>query len=417
MDKVYACIDLKTFYASVECIERGMDPMHAHLAVADETKGKGAICLAISTGLKQKGVRNRCRLYEIPSNLSYVIAKPRMRLYMEYAANIYSIYLRYVAKEDIHVYSIDEAFLDLTNYISYYQMSAVQIVEKILQEIQKEIGIYATAGLGTNLYLAKVALDIMAKHASNGMGYMDEQLYRKVLWNYRPLQDFWQIGNGIVERLKKYGIYDMQGIAHCKEEILYKEFGINAEYLIDHAWGKEPTTIQDIKAYRPKQHSLSSHQILQSDYTYDEAKLVLKEMIELHALKLVQQHFVTGQVHLFVGYKNRKRSVNKSWKLSTKTNACSVLTKEFVRVYEKYVQKGEWIRSIGISFDNVQHEEYESFDLFSDPVALEKERKLQQTLVTIKQKYGKSAILKGMNFLDKATTMERNRLIGGHNAE
>ncbi len=417
MDKVYACIDLKTFYASVECIERGLDPMYAHVAVADASKGKGTICLAISTGLKQKGVKNRCRLYEIPSYLTYIIAKPRMRLYMEYAANIYSIYLRYVSKEDIYVYSIDEAFLDLTNYLSYYQMDAQQLVKKILYDIQKEIGIYASAGIGTNLYLAKVALDILAKHAKDGIAYMNEDKYRQQLWHHKPLQDFWQVGKGIVERLKKYGIFDMYGIAHCKQDLLYQEFGVNAEYLIDHAWGIEPTTIQDIQQYEPKQQSLSSHQILQSDYTYEEAKLVLKEMVELHTLRLVNQHLVTGKLHLFIGYTDRKQKLSKSWKLHVKTNACSILMKEFLRVYEQCVHKSSWIRSIGITFEHVEDEKYESFDLFSDPIALEKERKLQHTLVNIKQKYGKSSILKGMNMLDKATTLQRNRLIGGHNAE
>lgn len=417
MEKVYACIDLKTFYASVECIERGLDPMEAHVAVADATKGKGAICLAISMGLKQKGVKNRCRLYEIPSDLTYIIAKPRMRLYMEYAANIYSIYLRYVAKEDIHVYSIDEAFLDLTDYLFYYQMDARQLVKKILYDIQKEIGIYASAGIGTNLYLAKVALDIVAKHRKDGIAYMNEDIYRKQLWHHRPLQDFWQVGKGTVERLKKFGIYDMYGIAHCKEKLLYQEFGVNAEYLIDHAWGIEPTTIQDIKQYEPKHHSLSSHQILQCDYTYKEAKLVLKEMVELLVLRLVNQHFVTGQIHLFIGYADKKQKLSKSRKLHVKTNACSLLMQEFLKLYEQYVSTSSWIRSIGITLERVEDEKYESFDLFSDPIALEKERKLQHTLMDIKQKYGKNSVLKGMNLLDKATTVQRNQLIGGHNAE
>ena len=283
--RTYFCIDLKTFYASVECVERSLDPFKTNLVVADPSRGRGAICLAITPKMKMLGIKNRCRIYEIPPNLKYIIAIPRMKKYIEYAANIYEIYLKYFSKEDIHVYSVDEAFIDATNYLKMYKKKPVDLAKTVIKDIFETYGITATCGIGTNLYLTKIALDISAKHSVDNIGILDEETYKKTLWNHRPLSDFWQIGRGIEKRLNKMGIYDMQGVAKCDERKLYKEFGINAMYLIDHAWGKESCTIADIKEYKPKSYSISNNQILFEDYPFDKARLVLKEMVELRKFK------------------------------------------------------------------------------------------------------------------------------------
>ena len=261
-DRIFLCIDLKTFYASVECVERNLDPFNTNLVVADPSRGKGTICLAISPKLKAAGIKNRCRIYEIPEEIEYLVAKPRMKKYIEYSANIYAVYLKYIAKEDIHVYSIDECFLDITKYLKLYQLSAEGLAKKIVDDVLNTTGITATVGIGTNLYLAKVALDITAKHTKNNMGYLNEQLYQETLWYHQPLTDFWQIGKGISKRLNRLRIFNMYDLAHASESELYQEFGINAQYLIDHAWGKEPTLISDIKAYKPRSNSISSGQVL-----------------------------------------------------------------------------------------------------------------------------------------------------------
>lgn len=418
LTKTYLCIDLKSFFASVECVERGLDPFHTNLVVADPSRGSGAICLAVSPRLKQHGVKNRTRIYEIPSNIHHIIALPRMKLYIQYSADIYGIYLKYISKEDIHVYSIDEAFLDVTNYLTLYKLNAKELAKLILQDVQETTGITATVGIGTNLYLAKVALDITAKHTPDNMGYLDEELYKAQLWYHQPLTDFWQVGRGITKRLAKYGIYDMHGIAHCKEEILYKEFGINAEYLIDHSKGIEPTTIKEIKQYKSKSSSFSNNQILFEDYGYNDALLVMKEMVELNVLRLVENHSVTSHIHLHIGYSKKTiASAGGSRKLTTRTNSYKILLEEFTYLFKKITNPKYSIRSIGISFGNIMDDIYESYDLFTDHIALEDEKKLQNTLIEIKKKHGKNAILKGMNLLDKATTLNRNTLIGGHNAE
>ena len=285
-DRIFLCIDLKTFYASVECVERNLDPFNTNLVVADPSRGKGTICLAISPKLKAAGIKNRCRIYEIPEEIKYIVAKPRMKKYIEYSANIYAVYLKYIAKEDIHVYSIDECFLDITKYLKLYQLSAEGLAKKIVDDVLSTTGITATVGIGTNLYLAKVALDITAKHTKNNMGYLNEQLYQETLWYHQPLTDFWQIGKGISKRLNRLRIFNMYDLAHASESELYQEFGINAQYLIDHAWGKEPTLISDIKAYKPRSNSISSGQVLFEDYNYDDGLLVVKEMVELKCLEL-----------------------------------------------------------------------------------------------------------------------------------
>jgi len=416
--KAYLCIDLKTFFASVECVERKLDPFAVNLVVADPSRGKGALCLAVSPKMKEQGVHNRCRIFEIPDNISYITAMPRMNLYMQYSADIYGIYLKYISREDIHVYSIDEAFLDVSEYLQMYSVSAKELARMILQDIYTTTGITATVGIGTNLYLAKIALDITAKHAKDNMGILDEQLYRETLWHHKPVSDFWQVGRGISKRLEKYSVADMYDIAHMDERILYREFGVNAEYLIDHAWGREPTTIKEIKAYKSKSNSLSNSQILFEDYNYEEALLVLKEMVELNVQNLVEFHRVTDHIGLYIGYSARNvKATGGSRKLSNVTNSYAYLRNAFIELYRETVNRQELVHMLSISFGNVVDEMYETYDLFTDFNALEKEKKLQLTLLNIKHKFGKNAVIKGMNLLNKATAISRNKLVGGHNAE
>ena len=416
--KIYLCIDLKTFFASVECVERGLDPYKVNLVVADNSRGNGALCLAISPKMKAQGIKNRCRIFEIPKSVDYIIAKPRMKKYMEYSANIYSIYLKYVSKDDIHVYSIDECFLDITPYLKLYGLSPKELANKIISDVVETTGITATAGIGTNLYLCKIALDITAKHSKDNIGYLDEEIYKQTLWEHTPLTDFWHIGKGIANRLNRLGITCMKNLATYPTEPLYREFGINAEYLIDHAWGVEPTTIADIKAYRSSSHSISNSQILFEDYSYEDALLVMKEMVEIKVLDLVDQHLVTNNISLYIGYsKDTIKGTGGSMKLSVCTNSYDILLKNFIYLYKKTTNITTGIRRIGISMNNVIDEIYEQYDLFTDYEKIKEERSLQKALINIKSKYGKNAVLKGMNLQEKATSRKRNTLVGGHNAE
>lgn len=416
MQRTYLCIDLKTFYASVECVERHLDPFNTNLVVADPSRGKGAICLAISPKMKMLGIKNRCRIYEIPPTVKYIVALPRMKKYIEYSSNIYAIYLKYFAKEDIHVYSIDEAFMDATNYLKMYNMTAVELAQTIIKDIFNTYGITATAGIGTNMYLTKIALDITAKHSSTNIGYLDEEKYKNELWHHKPLTDFWQIGNGIERRLNKMRIFDMYDIAHAEPKKLYKEFGVNAEYLIDHSWGKESCTIADIKAYKPKTNSISNSQILFEDYSFEKARLVLKEMVELGSLRLIESNLVTDTVQLYIGYsKDVIKATGGTQKITTCTNVYSELLKAFLNLYDRTTNRNTGIRRIGISFANVIETENIQLNLFTDQEKIDKERKLELAMCSIKNKMGKNKILRGMNLEEGATTMIRNELIGGHN--
>ena len=414
---VYLCIDLKTFYASVECVERNLNPFTTNLVVADETRGKGTICLAVSPKMKMMGVKNRCRVIEIPPHIKYIKAKPRMSKYIEYSANIYAIYLKYVAKEDIHVYSIDEAFLDVTHYLKIYKVNALELAKIIIKDIYDTYGITATCGIGTNLYLAKIALDIMSKHNVTNIGWLDEEKYKKELWHHKPLSDFWQIGRGIEKRLNKHILFDMYDVAHCNPKILYKEFGVNAEFLIDHSWGRESCTIKDIKAYTPKFNSISTSQVLFKDYNFEKARIVLKEMIETKSLELIEKDLVTNKIHLYIGYSNHLiKSTGGTGTLTNKTNVYSELVKEFLRVYDKTTDRNVPIRRIGIAFVNVTERKYEQVNLFIDHEKEKKERNLEKAMNDIKNKMGKNSILRGMNFQQGATAIDRNKMIGGHNA-
>ena len=418
MQNIFLCIDLKTFYASVECVERNLDPFATNLVVADPARGEGTICLAVSPRMKMLGVKNRCRVFEIPPNIKYIMAPPCMKKYMEYSANIYAIYLKYFSKEDIHVYSIDEAFMDATKYLKLYKVSAVELAKNIMQDIYRTYGITATAGIGTNLYLAKIALDITAKHSATNVGFLDEAKYQKELWHHKPLTDFWQIGHGIERRLNKLRIQDMYEVAHADQKKLYKEFGVNAEYLIDHAWGRESCTIADIKKYKPQARCITNSQVLFEDYSFEKARLVLKEMVELGSLRLIEEHLTTNTVKLYIGYsKDGIPATGGTERTCNNTNVYSELVSAFLRLYDKTTNRNAGIRRIGISFDNVQEDEYVQLNLFQDQEKVEKERKLELVMNKIKNEMGKNKILRGINLEQGATAVIRNTLIGGHKGE
>ena len=415
-NRTYVCIDLKSFYASVECRERGLDPMTTNLVVADPERSEKTICLAVSPSMKALGIPGRCRVFQIPKNIEYMMAPPRMQLYIEYSAEIYAVYLKYISKEDIHVYSIDEVFMDVTDYLPMYQMSAKELSMKIMQDVFDTTGITATAGIGTNLYLAKIALDITAKHVKDNIGILDEETYLKTLWSHKPLTDFWRIGAGIANRLERMGIYTMEQVAAADKTMLYNLFGIDAELLIDHAWGRETTTMADIKAYKPKTNSISSGQVLGCDYSYEEGKLVVKEMADLLSLELVDKGLVTDSITLHVGYTNRveKKSAHGTTTMTVTTSSAKKIIEYTLKLYEQIVDHNTPVHKINLTFNNVVDEMYQQYDLFTDPAELEREHKMQKAMLDIKEKFGKNAILKGMNLQEGATTRERNRQIGGH---
>lgn len=415
-ERTYICIDLKSFYASVECVDRKLDPLTTRLVVADATRSQKTICLAISPAMKKLGIKNRCRVFEIPENLEYIMAPPRMQRYIDVSADIYGIYLKYIAKEDIHVYSIDEVFLEVTDYLGMYQMSAQQLASKIMDDVLRSTGITATCGIGTNMYLAKVALDISAKHVKGNIAFLNEALYQKTLWNHRPITDFWRVGAGIAKRLERHGIYTMKDIAMAKEELLYSLIGIDAELLIDHAWGKEPTTIAQIKAYKPKHNSLTSGQVLCSERSHEEGKLIVKEMVDLLCLELVDKGLVTDSVSMQIGFENRLElpPARGTTTLPIATSSAKTMLPYIEQLYEKIIPPERGVRRVNMSFNNVVDEAYQQYNLFVDPAELERERRIQHAMIDIKKKFGKNAILKGMNLEEGATTIERNQQIGGH---
>lgn len=415
-NRIYLCIDLKSFYASVECRERGLDPIRTRLVVADPERSEKTICLAVSPALKALGIPGRCRVFEIPDGIEYIMAPPRMQLYIDYSAEIYGIYLKYIAKEDIHVYSIDEVFMDVTDYLSMYQMTAKELGIKIMQDVYLTTGITATCGIGTNLYLAKVALDISAKHAYDHIGVLDEETYQKTLWNHRPITDFWRVGKGIAKRLETQGIYTMGQLAKADEDMLYRMFGVDAELLIDHAWGREATLMSDIKSYKAKTNSISSGQVLARDYNFEEGKLIVKEMADLLALELVEKGLVTDSITLHVGYSNRyeAKPAHGTIPMTITTSSAKQLMAYTEQLYEKIVSKNQLVRRMTLTFNRVVDEVYKQYDLFTDPAEMEREHQLQKAMLNIKEKFGKNAILKGMNLEKGATTIERNQQIGGH---
>ena len=419
--KSFICIDLKSFYASVECVERGLDPFKANLVVADPTRSQSTICLAIAPAMKKLGVKNRCRIHEIPADIEYITAMPRMQLYIDYSARIYSIYLRYISKEDIHVYSIDECFMDVTNYLSLYHMTEKEMAVELMDAVMKETGITATAGVGTNLYLAKVAMDIVAKHVEDHIGILNEISYRQKLWDHRPLSDFWRIGSRTEKKLAGYGIHTMGDIAYTSvtsEDWLYKMFGIDAELLIDHAWGLESCDIHDIKNYHTEEHSLSNGQVLMRNYSFEEAAVVVREMTDVLVLDLVSKGLITGSITLWIAYDHRyeRPSSHGTVRLTSLTNSSSTIMDEVDKLYQKITDRHTGIRRIEICANRVMPEGYLQYDLFTDPATVEKEKNLQQAILDVKKRYGKNAIMRGANLLDCSTYRERNNQIGGHRA-
>lgn len=443
-ERSYVCIDLKSFYASVECVERGLDPMTTDLVVADPTRSDRTICLAVSPSLKAKGVGGRPRVFEIPANLEYIMAPPRMNLYMEYAAAIYKVYLDYIASEDIHVYSIDEVFIDVTKYLRRYGCDPRQMAELLMGEVYDRIGVRATAGVGPNMYLAKIAMDIIAKHADDFIGVLDEAEYKDVLWDHRPLTDFWRIGRRTAAKLERIGITTMRGIAEADEDLMYRMFGIDAELMIDHAYGIEPTEMSDIKGYRNKSHSLSRGQVLMRDYNNDEGRLIVKEMTEGLCHDMTADGMVTPNVSIMVGYSNALKvpMARGSVSFSVMTDAASVIMPAVADLYDRITERSWPVRRIFINFNNIQPRGVDGqltiFDLadaedeeegltkgqkrradMSDPVAemqgrMKRDAALQETVNSIRSKYGKDAMFRAMDLEDAATTRERNHQVGGH---
>ena len=485
--RTYIAIDLKSFYASVECVERGLNPLTTNLVVADASRTEKTICLAVSPSLKKYGISGRARLFEVIQHvaqvnnerrirlagksftgksvsddelnsnpdleLDYIIAMPRMAHYIKYSTRIYEIYLKYVSENDIHVYSIDEVFMDVTNYLEYYKMSAHQLAMTIIREVLGQTGITATAGIGTNMYLCKIAMDIVAKHIpadKDGVriAELDEMTYRRKLWDHQPLTDFWRVGRGIAQKLEKYGIRTMGQIARYsidREELFYRLFGVNAELLIDHAWGWEPCTIDMVKAYRPENNSLCNGQVLSHAYDYKKARIVLMEMADAASLDLLDKHLVTDQLVLTVGYDTGEIKTDRYGRKVPKhahgtanlkhfTSSSSIISKTATELYDRIVDHNLMIRRLSLTTNHVINEKQAKIkatsvelDLFTENEQndretqeennrLKKERRIQKTLLEIKKKYGKNTILKGLNFEDGATARLRNNQIGGHKA-
>lgn len=415
-ERAYLCIDLKSFFASVECVERGLDPFKTNLVVSDPSRGNGAICLAITPAMKELGIHNRCRIFEIPKNVEYIVAKPRMHRYMEVSADVYSVYLRYISPDDIHVYSIDECFLDVTEYLSLYHKTPKEMAVMLMDAVFEKTGICATAGVGTNLFLAKVALDITAKHVPDHIGILDEAEFKRTVWTHRPITDIWNIGRGTAKRLESFGIYDLKGVAEFPENLLYREFGVNAEYLIDHAHGVEPCTISEIHNYKPKSSSISNGQILFENYSYDDALLVLREMVDGQVLELIEKQLVTDSISLSVGYSNDAvKSTGGTRKIGEYTSSYKKIMEHFENLYRETTQKEFFIRRLNVGLNDLQDESMATITFFTDIEAEEKEKNLQKAMISIKHKYGKNAILKGTSYTEKGTARSRNKLIGGHN--
>ncbi len=489
MNKFYVCIDLKSFYASVECKERNLDPLNTNLVVADQERTDKTICLAVSPSLKSYGLPGRCRLFEAKQKikeinylrrknnnykkfigksyidselknnktleLDFIIAPPRMKKYMKYSTDIYKIYLKYIAPEDIFVYSIDEVFCDITSYLNTYKLKPKELVSKIIKDVHETTGITATAGIGTNLYLAKISMDIVAKHTKpNEIGVriaeINEMSYRKLLWNHKPLTDFWRVGRGYAKKLEQNNMFTMGDVARCSinnENLLYKLFGINAEFLIDHAWGFEPTTMQDIKNYKPETNSISEGQVLHCPYNYEKTKLIVKEMIDNLSLNLVNKEKVTNQIVLTIGYdisnltdpkirQNYKGEItfdqygrmipkhsHGTINLDHKTSSSKILMQKTIELYERIINKNLLVKRINITASNIVDEKeinYEQLNIFTinnfnyENAKRNEELKLQKVMLELKNKYGKNIILKAMNLEEGATTKERNNQVGGH---
>ena len=459
--RTYAAIDLKSFFASVECILRGLDPLKAKLVVADESRTEKTICLAVTPALKAYGIPGRARLFEVNQKvrdvqrrtgekIEFTIAKPQMAKYVEYSTKVYNVYLKYVSAEDIHAYSIDECFLDLTRYLKLYKKTARELVKTIIQDVFTTTGITATGGIGTNLYLCKIAMDVMAKHVdadADGVriAELDEMSYRKQLWSHRPLTSFWQVGRGIAERLENCrlnagrGIYTMGDIARVSvknPEALYKLFGVNAEILIDHAWGYEPCTIADIKKSKPRNRSTGEGQVLQDPYPFDKARLVVREMVDTVSMTLIAHDLVTNAMVLTVGYDRENvdkgiyrgetvmdvygrllpKPAHGTASIGYYTSSQSVMADAVMKLFDRIVDSKLTVRRLNLVAADIVDASHEQYDLFTDVQKQEKEKKRLKAELLIKKRFGKNAIVKGMDLQEGATTIERNGQIGGHRA-
>lgn len=409
---MYLCIDMKCFFASVECAERGLNPMNTPLLVADPVRGKGALCLAVSPYLKQLGVKNRCRLYDIPNHIPYITAKPRMKKYIEYAVLIHRIFLRFVEASDIHTYSIDEAFIDVSDYLHLYN-GVSDIAFRIMRSIKEELGITSTCGAGENLFLAKISLDLLSKNKYPYFHFLSlEEFYNKV-WYHKNLKDIWQIGNGIQKRLHRMGIYTLHDLAMTDVEIVKKEFGVIGLDLYEHAWGKDATTIADIKAYEPLSKSFSRNQILMRDYTKKEAWTPLIEMLFVLSIELIAKKIKARHLSIYIGYSHNQESYHKGTTLYFYTDDYYFLKEELKKLYEP-VPKGE-IRRIGISFSDFIQKGKEQNTLFFENNV--KHERLEKTIQEIWQKHGKNQLVLGTSLCEESTLFERNKQIGGHNSE
>ena len=446
-ERSYVCIDLKSFYASVECVERGLDPMTTDLVVADPTRKDRTICLAVSPSLKARGVSGRARVFEIPKSFEYIMAPPRMNLYLDYAAAIYKVYLDYIAPEDMHVYSIDEVFFDVTAYLKRYGLDPKQMAELLMREVYERIGVRATAGVGPNLYLAKIAMDIIAKHAEDFIGVLDETAYKEQLWDHKPLTDFWMIGRQTAKRFERIGITTMGGIAALAardEDWFYRNFGINAELMIDHAYGLEPTEMSDIKGYKTKSHSLSHGQVLMRDYTNAEGLLIIKEMTEQLCHEMTDICKLTQNVSIAVGYSNALHvpMTHGSVSFPVPTDASSLIMPAVADLYDRITDHEYPVRRIFVNFNDIKPRDADKqmtlFDLAdaeakeegktqgqkkkddrADPIAetqakLKRDTALQEAVNSIRNKYGKDAMFRAMDLEEAATTRERNHQVGGH---
>lgn len=425
--RTYMCIDLKSFYASVECADRGLDPFTTDLVVADVERSENTICLAITPSMKAKGVPNRCRVREIPSDMPYIAALPRMRRYMEVSRDIYRTYLTFVAPSDIYPYSIDECFVDLTPYLAFYGLDARALAKRIASRVRDVHGIAATAGLGPNLFLAKVALDITAKNAADGIGELGEGSFRRQVWFHHPITDIWGIGRGIAGRLARRGIYDLAGICAERPEVLRHMFGKNAEHLIDHAWGQEPCTIADIRAYEPRGHSMTNGQVLMRDYSVEEAETVLREMIFASCLELVEKGLACDGVGLHVGYSHTMfpreagmpmpaMHTGGQRKLGRVTSSERHISEALLALFRETVAPRAKIRRVNINLTGLVPERFSSMTLFDDPEAERRERDLADAMVAVRGKFGANALLKGTSLKQGANAHERNMQIGGHRA-
>lgn len=415
--RVYLCIDLKCFYASVECADRGLDPFRTNLVVADKCRGKGTICLAITPAMKALGIRNRCRVYEIPKSVEFIECRPHMRRYMEESAEIYGIYLRYFSPEDIHVYSVDECFIDVTGYLRLYGETPLSMARKLMRMVRRERGICATAGVGTNLFLAKVALDVLAKHEPDNIGWLDEEAFRRRIWHHRPLTDIWGIGPGTARRLERYGALDLAGVTRVGEDLLYGAFGVNAEYLMDHAWGREPCTMADIHAFRPQTHSISNGQVLMRDYPFGQARVVLREMADASCLDLVQKGAACTGVSLWVGYSCAEEGpagANASRRLGAPTDSRSELCRLLLGLWDEVTDPERPVRRLGVALTGLVPAGVSQPSLFDDGAALAREHELMLATLAVKGRFGKNALVRGTSFRPGSTGRARNEQVGGH---